>query len=317
METKMKSLREWVEENNLNEIFGLFGKPKAQEPAPVAAAPEQEKAWCPFCNAWSATLDDAYYPHGQWVWHCNKCNRDWDEKIIKRLHDKQLDDYEPGRGSTKIFLPKTDFKGGPMEGVKSTGHLIEMATNKTLYLAGLISEDSYYENEQIQQGQANNTQGQPTDINQIASQLQFQPTSKKKLTYQYAVSTENMPAMSYTVAQQQMPVVTTTADGKETQNTAEPNDIIMSGPSREQYVIKSAKFPKLYQGQIGGPVHPEQGPRNVAVYGGNAPITFTASWGESMVLKPGDYLVKEAEGKFYRIAKQEYEQTYNPPGKVG
>lgn len=36
-----------------------------------------------------------------------------------------------------------------------------------------------------------------------------------------------------------------------------------------------------------------------------------------MVLKPGDYLVKEDEGKYYRIAKKEYEMTYNPPGKIG
>jgi hypothetical protein len=160
-------------------------------------------------------------------------------------------------------------------------------------------------------------ENQQVDINQIANGLQFRPTSKKKLIYQYAQSTENMPPMSYTVAQQQMPVVTTTADGKETQNTAELNDVIMSGPSGEQYVLKAAKFPKLYQGQMGGPVHPEQGPRNVAVYTGNITVNFTAPWGESMVLKPGDYLVKEDEGKYYRIAKYEYEQTYNAPGKVG
>lgn len=186
-----------------------------------------------------------------------------------------------------------------------------------LYLSGVISEDFYIEQEMQNQQDQNTAPQQPTDINQIASQLQFQPTSKKKLMYQYSQSTENMPPMSYTVAQQQMPVVTTTADGKETQNTAEPNDVIMSGPSSEQYVVKAAKFPKLYQGQMGGPVHPEQGPINVALYTGNQPITFTASWGESMVLKPGDYLVKEDEGKYYRIAKHEHEQTYNAPGKVG
>jgi len=155
------------------------------------------------------------------------------------------------------------------------------------------------------------------DIEQIASGLRFMPTSKKKLVYQYVQSSENMPPMSYAVAQRQMPVATMTADGMETQNVAEPNDVIMSGPSGEQYVVKAAKFPKLYYGQIGGPVHPEQGPRNVAVYTGDQPVEFTAPWGESMVLKPGDYLVKEAEGKYYRIAKHEYEMTYNPPGKVG
>jgi hypothetical protein len=155
------------------------------------------------------------------------------------------------------------------------------------------------------------------DIEQIASGLQFMPTSKKKLVYNYVRSQDRMPPMSYAVANQQMPVVTTTADGRETHNVAEPGDLVMSGSSGEQYVIKAAKFPKLYVGQLGGPIHPDQSPRQVAVYTGGRPINFTAPWGEAMVLKPGDYLVKEAEGKYYRIAKLEYEMTYNPPGVVG
>jgi hypothetical protein len=160
-------------------------------------------------------------------------------------------------------------------------------------------------------------ENQGVDINAVAQGLQFMPTSKKKLVYKPAQSDENMPPMSYAVATQQKPVVTVTADGKETQNVAEPNDVIMSGPSGERYVIKAAKFPKLYMGNIGGPVFPEQSPRMVAIYTGNQPVNFKASWGEDMVLKPGDSLVKEGEGKFYRIAKHEYDQTYNQPGKVG
>ena len=194
--------------------------------------------------------------------------------------------------------------------VNKTAGLVE---NKmyTLYLSGLITEDKYLENQQQP------VQQQQPDINQIAQQMKFQPTSKKKLMYQFAQDVNNMPNMSYAVAPRQMPVVTVTSDGKETQNTAEPNDIIISGATGERYVIKSAKFPKLYVGQIGGQVHPEQSPRNVAAYSGNSPVTFKAPWGEDMILKPGDYLVKEDEGKYYRIAKKEYELTYNPPGKVG
>jgi len=207
----------------------------------------------------------------------------------------------------------------------------------TLFLSGVISEEAYLEEAQQQQqapqaqqqqapqaqqqqapqAQQQAPQAQQQDINQVASQIQFQPTTKKKLTYQFSQDVNNMSSMSYAVAQQQMPVTTVTSDGKETQNTADSGDIVMSGPSGEKYVIKSAKFPKLYSGQIGGPIHPEQSPRNVGIYYGSAPITFTAPWGESMVLKPGDYLVKEDEGKYYRIAKKEYEATYNPPGKMG
>ena len=156
-------------------------------------------------------------------------------------------------------------------------------------------------------------ESQMTDINQVASQLQFLPTNKQKLVYQYVDSDENMPAMTYTVAKQET-LLHTPLDNSQKQ--VKVNDIIMSGPSRENYSVDAAKFPKLYVGQIGGPIHPEQTPRNVAVYNGE-PIKFTPSWGGSMDLYPGDYLVKEDEGKYYRIAKKEYEMTYNPPGKIG
>ena len=145
--------------------------------------------------------------------------------------------------------------------------------------------------------------------------MTFHPTTKKKLTYNFANSTSDMPPMSYAVANEQEDVRTVTMDGKEGDNTAMPNDIIMSGPSKERYVVKAAKFPKLYSGTIGGPVFPEQSPRQVALYSGKENVNFKASWGEDMILKPGDYLVKEAEGKYYRVAKHEYEITYSQPGK--
>jgi hypothetical protein len=110
-------------------------------------------------------------------------------------------------------------------------------------------------------------------------------------------------------------VDTITSDGKETTNTAEAGDIMLSGPSQENYVIKGAKFGKLYQGEIGSTVVPEQSPRQVAVYTAPDAVQFTAPWGESMVIKPGDYLVRDGDAGYYRIAKAEYEQTYNQPGK--
>lgn len=157
-------------------------------------------------------------------------------------------------------------------------------------------------------------ENQTTDINQVASQLQFLPTTKKKLIYQYVDSDENMPPMTYTIAKQEK-LLKTPLDNSEKQ--VKINDIIISGPSRENYSVDSTKFPKLYSGQIGGPIYPEQSPRNVARYNGKENIQFSPSWGGTMILEPGDYLVKEAEGKYYRIAKKEYEMTYNPPGKIG
>ena len=153
------------------------------------------------------------------------------------------------------------------------------------------------------------------NIEEVAAGLKFLPTTKQNKNYNYVATDENMPPFSYTVSQESKPIVTVTEDGEETTNTVEVNDIIVSGPSREQYVVKPEKFSKSYVGNIGGPVRPEQSPRMVAVYTGKEPISFVAPWGESMVLKPSDYLVKDGDQGYYRIAKVEYEQTYNQPGK--
>ena len=157
----------------------------------------------------------------------------------------------------------------------------------------------------------------------ILPTLEFKETTKQAKEYEYIdlsganpqLISKAMPAMSYTVATEKTPVVTITSDGKETQNVAEPNDIIMSGPSREQYVVKPEKFigeRGLYTGKMGGTVTPEQSPRIVArVENITQPVTFKAPWGEDMILKRGDYLVKDGDQGYYRIAQKEYDETYN------
>lgn len=154
------------------------------------------------------------------------------------------------------------------------------------------------------------------DIGSVAAGLQFLPTRKLAKQYKFVKDGRpgSMPPMTYTVSTKEQPVVTYTADGKETQNQAQVNDIIFSGPSRENYVIKPNKFEKLYQGQIGQTVVPEQSPRMVAVYKGSNTVEFMAPWGQLMVLKPGDYLVQDGDAGYYRIARAEFEQTYNTPG---
>lgn len=155
------------------------------------------------------------------------------------------------------------------------------------------------------------------DINSVAAKLKFVQTTKKPKAYRYidnAIVDGPMPPMSYGVNKQGQVLITTyTSDGKETQNTAEPGDIVMSGPSGEKYVIKGKKkFDKLYTGEIGNTVTSEQSPRTVALYKGK-PMSFTAPWGEQMIIKPGDWLVKDGDQGYYRIAKKEFEQTYNVP----
>lgn len=153
------------------------------------------------------------------------------------------------------------------------------------------------------------------DVTAILKSLPYQPVSKKKIMYQHVkISGEeelnNMPALSYTVSPVDIDVATVTSDGPETKNVALINDIIMSGPSKEKYVLKAAKFPKLYHGSIGGPVYPDQTPRQVARYTGDQILSFKASWGEDMILKKGDYVVNSGDS-FYRIAQKEYDATYN------
>lgn len=154
------------------------------------------------------------------------------------------------------------------------------------------------------------------DINSVVKDLTFVPTTKKPTPYKYVEvdSLDQMPPMSYTKSLSQQQVVTVPQDGPETTNTAQPGDVVISGPSQEKYVIKDEDFNELYQGGMGGTVVPVEEPRQVAQYQGNQEVTFTAPWGKSMVLKPGDYLVKDpVKTGYYRIARQEFEATYQVP----
>ena len=157
------------------------------------------------------------------------------------------------------------------------------------------------------------TEVKTVNISDIADKLEFVPVSKKKLIYKYIKDADvnKMPELSYTTAKEEQKVVTNTSDGKETENTAKKGDVIVSGATGELYVLKPDNFKKNYDGNVGEDVSPEQSDRLVANYRGES-IKFKASWGEDMILKDGDYLVKEKGGKgYYRIAKKEFEKTYN------
>lgn len=161
------------------------------------------------------------------------------------------------------------------------------------------------------------SEAESVNIDSVAANLEFLPTKKIPKKYKFIENgvPGQMKPMSFTVAKKAQRVVTYTSDGKETENTAKPGDVIMSGPSKENYVLPMEKFEKLYQREANNVVVPEQSPRQVAQYNGSEIVKFKASWGEDMILKPGDYLVKENDGKgYYRIAAAEYQQTYNPPG---
>lgn len=158
------------------------------------------------------------------------------------------------------------------------------------------------------------------DFNQFVSEdlsggtmggLRFHTTRKRRLAYSFSPDSDAMPPLSYTVARVPMEVETILPDGKETKNRAGVGDIVVCGISRERYVVRKEKFPSLYSGSIGGKVTVIPHPREVARYTGRETIRFKAPWGEEMVLKTGDYVVKDGGGH-YRIAKSEFEWTYEP-----
>jgi hypothetical protein len=109
-------------------------------------------------------------------------------------------------------------------------------------------------------------------------------------------------------------VETVTADGKETMNTANEGDFVVSnlGGSGEEYILGGDKLAKRYR-EIGNGIYQATGECRGVTY--NGPETsFQASWGQPMILKPGDMIVTPLpqKGEVYRIARQEFESTYKP-----
>lgn len=117
---------------------------------------------------------------------------------------------------------------------------------------------------------------------------------------------------------------TITSDGKETTNTAKEGDFIVRNGSstKERYILTQAQIAKRYR--LIGPASEHGWDRYQAVgqcvavpyvsanHGLKPELTFTAIWGEDMVLKEGDMLccpVGAAE-EVYRIARKEFEETY-------
>lgn len=149
----------------------------------------------------------------------------------------------------------------------------------------------------------------------LVTTLQFRETRKQVIEYtRHEGDPAEMPLLSYMVnTSPNLNVVTYTNDGKETENTAQIGDIIISGVFGEMYVLKGKKFYNMYSLMADGKtVIPNQSPRMVVEIPENCldgDIYFTASWGEKMVLKNGDFLVRDGDN-YYRIAREEFLETY-------
>lgn len=120
-------------------------------------------------------------------------------------------------------------------------------------------------------------------------------------------------------------ILTKTSDGVETKNTAQKGDYLVENQtsSSELYLVRENSFEKRYEMkealEKGWATYQskitiwaiEISKEDIAKLGKNEEICFEASWGESMILKPGDFLVTSPDfDEVYRIARKEFGETY-------
>lgn len=120
-------------------------------------------------------------------------------------------------------------------------------------------------------------------------------------------------------------VITLTSDGFETQNTAEKGDWLVENQTsaKERYLVKAETFEKKYTlmdslGNGWGCYRPkgeiyalEVSEADLEKFGVTDLLEFQAPWKETIIVKPGDFLVIPLEkNEIYRIARKEFTQTY-------
>lgn len=111
---------------------------------------------------------------------------------------------------------------------------------------------------------------------------------------------------------------TFTSDGKETTRVAAEDEMVIENntEAREQYIIDGPKFRSRYEVlgdmSVGGwMTWKAKGVIEAFEYQGEE-TKFVATWGEDMVLKPGDMVATPLPEKkeVYRIARKEFGETY-------
>jgi hypothetical protein len=152
----------------------------------------------------------------------------------------------------------------------------------------------------------------------LTASLTFTKAVKKPLKYRKAAKPGHAP-LSYYIHESADPmsIVTKIKGAVETTNVARTNDVVVTGPAKETYVMGPAKFLQLYNVAEEVAV-PRQSPRMVAkvtrrhMKQAGIPgdrLEFRAPWGETMLLVAGDYLVRD-NGSYYRIERAMFKQTY-------
>lgn len=145
------------------------------------------------------------------------------------------------------------------------------------------------------------------------SSLIFKQAIKKQRRYRQVVELSKVTKNTFFMFDKDEPIDVKTIIGneQETQNVMKRGDVLVTGPRGESYVMPTTKFVQLYN-IVDCVAVPRKLPKMVAHVTKrdlSRPITFTAPWGEQMILKPGDYLVKDGNG-YYRIESSVFKETY-------
>jgi quercetin dioxygenase-like cupin family protein len=122
-------------------------------------------------------------------------------------------------------------------------------------------------------------------------------------------------------------------EGKETQSPpAEAGDVVIRNrcpaTGNEQYLVQAARLPSRYDGPLAAPDAAGWQPyrpkgidmRFFVVEETEGTFTFTAPWGEEMIARPGDAIVRNPADPedTYRVAATAFECTYEvvaPPAR--
>ncbi len=120
-------------------------------------------------------------------------------------------------------------------------------------------------------------------------------------------------------------IITKTSDGIETKNQAKSGDYLVENQttSMEQYLVGKDTFLKKYEiihclergwasyRSIATVIAYRISNVDFEFFGMVSLLEFEAPWGETMVAKPGDYLVMPLEkNEIYRVAQKEFDETY-------
>lgn len=162
--------------------------------------------------------------------------------------------------------------------------------------------------------------GESNDFNVLIRHLDkdFQTAFKKVIEYKRVSTIDDKNKNTFYIHSGEPTKVVTYVNGeKETENSCNPGDFVITGSKGEKYVIAPHKLPNNYN-LIDNLLVTRQQPRTVVKVSAQVlkslklpkQITFTASWGEQVILQAGDYIVKEDKDKFYRIEGTIFKQTY-------